>query len=191
METATLETQRLSDLQQSIESNIAEHRSWYMLQGGVFILAGLLAVILPSATAIGIELLIGALLLVSGIVQAFASFRCRVHWWSLLSSLASVVVGGLMLSSPSTGTLALATIVAIFLAIEGVAELLLSFQFRPARNWVWLMLSGLTSVVLATLLFVGWPAETIVFLGIIIGVNFLLYGASIIAVATSVNDQPQ
>lgn len=191
METATLETQRLSDLQRSIESNIAQHRSWYMLQGGVFILAGMLAIVLPSATAIGIELLIGALLLVSGIVQAFASFRSRVHWWSLLSSLASIVVGGLMLANPATGTLALATIVAIFLAIEGVAELFLSFQFRPARNWLWLTFSGLTSLALAALLFVGWPAATIVVLGIIIGVNFLLYGTSIIAVAASVNEQPQ
>lgn len=191
MEKATLETQRLSDIRQSIETNIAEHRKWYMFQGIAFIIAGLLAIILPGATAVGFELLIGALLLISGLIQAFACLQSRVHWWSLFSSLASIIVGGLMLFNPTTGTLALATIVAIFLAIEGIAELLLSFQFRPAKNWIWLMLSGVVSLALAIMLFAGWPAATIIFLGIIIGVNFLMYGISIMAVAAQVKHQPE
>ena len=161
-----------------------------MLQGVVFILAGILAMILPSATAVGFELLIGALLLISGLVQVFASIRSKTHWWALLSSIASIIVGGLMLFNPAAGTLALATILAIFLAIEGVTELLLSLQFRPARNWGWLLLSGLVSSGLAVLLFAGWPGATIVFLGIIIGINFLLYGISLLAMTAWVEHQP-
>jgi len=190
MTIATLEAQRLSDIRNRIESNIAEHRGWYMFQGTVFILAGILAMTLPSVTALGFELLIGALLLISGLIQVFASFRSKTHWWALLSGIASVVVGGLMLFNPAAGTLALATILAIFLAIEGITEILLSLQFRPARNWVWLLLSGLVSLGLGVLLFAGWPGATVVFLGIIIGINFLLYGVSLLAMTAWVGHQP-
>ncbi len=190
MATATLETQRLSDMRRRVESAIAEHRGWYMFQGVIFILAGILAMVLPSATAVGFELLIGALLLVSGLIQGIASLRSKTHWWSLLSSMASVIIGGLMLFNPAAGTLALATILAVFLAIEGVTELLLSLQFRPASNWGWLLLSGLVSLGLAILLFVGWPGLTIAFLGIIIGINFLLYGISLLAMTAKVERQP-
>lgn len=190
MTTTTLETQRLSDMRRRIESAIAEHRGWYMFQGVIFVLAGILAMILPSATAVGFELLIGALLLMSGLIQGVASLRSKTHWWALLSSIASIIVGGLMLFNPTAGTLALATVLAIFLAIEGITELLLSLQFRPARNWGWLLLSGLVSLGLAVLLFAGWPSATVAFLGIIIGINFLLYGVSLLAMTAQVEHQP-
>lgn len=186
MTSITLETQRLSDARHRIESAIAEHRGWYMFQAVVFILAGILAMILPSATAVGFELLIGALLVASGLTQCIASLRSKTHWWSLLSSVVSLLVGGFMLFNPTAGTLALATILAVFLAIEAVIELLLSLSFRPARNWGWLLLSGLVSLGLAILLFAGWPGATVVFLGIIIGINFLLYGISLLALTVRV-----
>lgn len=180
----TLETQHMADLRQSIESEITEHRRWYALQGIAFILIGVLAITLPGITAMGFELLIGALLLSSGIVKAFASVRSKTHWWSLLSSLVLIIFGGLLLFKPVAGILALATLLTLFLAIEGTTELLLSFKFRPAKNWGWLMFSGLVSLGLAFLLFAGWPEVTVAVLGIFIGISLLLYGLSLLAITT-------
>ena len=61
------------ELRINIENAIARHRYWYVFQGIVFVVAGLLAVILPNVTAIGFSILIAILLIVSGIVQAFAT----------------------------------------------------------------------------------------------------------------------
>lgn len=179
------ESQVFSELRQRIETAIAHHRGWYIFHGTVFVIAGMLAIILPGMTAVGAALLIGAVLLGSGLVQAVASFGSKLHWWSLLSSLASVFVGGLMLLHPMAGTVALATLLAVFFAVEGVAEVFLSLEFRPARNWGWLLASGIVSLVLAVILFAGWPQTTVFFLGIMIGINLLFYGAAVLALATS------
>lgn len=186
--TATTYSERraFSDMRGHIEEAITEHRGWYIFQGIVFVLAGILAMVLPGATAFGFELLIGALLLISGIVQGVASLRSKTHWWALVSSLASLVIGGLMVFHPVAGALALATLLAVFLLVEGITELLLAFQFRSLRNWGWLMASGLVSLVLAGLLFAGWPGATVMFLGIIIGINLLFYGISLLALTASI-----
>lgn len=186
MTATTYEGYSLSEMRNRIEASIAEHRGWYVFQGIVFILAGALAIFLPNATALGFNILIGALLIVSGLVQGFASLRSGMHWWSLISALASLIIGGLMLFYPMTGMIALATVLAVFLTIEGVTELMLAFQFKPARNWGWMLFSGIISLLLAVLLFAGWPGVTVMFLGIIIGVNLLLYGISLLALTASV-----
>lgn len=90
-----------------------------------------------------------------------------------------------MLLHPMAGTVALATLLAVFFAVEGVAEVFLSLEFRPARNWGWLLASGIVSLVLAVILFAGWPQTTVFFLGIMIGINLLFYGAAVLALATS------
>lgn len=186
MASLRLEPKDYQALKERIESAIAHHRPWYMFQAMIFIIGGILAMVLPQATALGVELLIGVLLLVSGLVQGIASLRSKLHWWSLLSSLAAIIIGGLMLGYPLTGTVALATVLAVFLAIEGALETLLALEFRPAKNWGWLLASGIVSMVLAALLFAGWPEITVLFLGVIVGINLLFYGVALLALTLHV-----
>ncbi len=176
------EKMHLTDISLNITQQVSEHRRWYIFQGIVFVVAGLLAIILPAATAIGFGLVIGALLLVSGFIQAIASFGSKLHWWSLVSAFLSLIVGVLMIFNPVAGTVAVATILAVFLVLEGITELFLAYQLRPVKNWGWLLLSGLASLVLAYIVFAGWPSTSLVVLGIIIGINLLLYGVALLAI---------
>jgi uncharacterized membrane protein HdeD (DUF308 family) len=47
---------------------------------------------------------------------------------------------------------------------------------RPHRGWVWMLLSGLASVVLALVIAVGLPGISLIALGILLGINFLSTG---------------
>jgi len=185
MNTNHLQEEGRVNLKWDVRKHILEHRGWYSFQGIVFILAGILAIVLPSATAIGFGFIIGALLIISGAAQAIASFTSKAHWWSLFSALISLIVGSLMLFHPLTGTIAIATLLAVFLVIEGVVELLMSFQYRSVKNWGWLLFSGSVSLFLGLIIFAGWPSASLVFLGVIIGINLLLYGVSLIAITKS------
>lgn len=182
MATVNDPTNPLTEVSVEITQRISEHKGWYIFQGIVFVIAGILAIILPSVTAIGFGILIGVLLLVSGFIQAIASLSSKSHWWTLVSALLSLVVGTLMVFNPVAGTVALATILAIFLVLEGITELFLAFQFKPVKNWGWLLLSGLISLLLAFIVFAGWPGASLVVLGIIIGINLLLYGMALLAI---------
>lgn len=185
MDTAPENKQQLADIGTRITQQIAEHRSWYIFQGIAFVVAGILAIILPNMTAIGFGLLIGALLFASGFIQAIAGFSAKSHWWTLISAVLSLVVGGWMIFNPVAGSVALATLLAIFLLLEGITELFLAYQLRPVANWAWLLISGIVSLLLAVIVFAGWPGASLVLLGVIIGINLLFYGIALLAITNA------
>lgn len=170
----------LEALNKQIKENISRHKGWYIFQGVLFIICGLLAALLPGATALGMGVLVGTLLLVSGAFQLIITLKSKIHWWSVLSALLSLIAGSIMLFDPFAGLVALVTVIAVFLTIEGIFEILLAFQFRPVRNWWWMLVAGIVTLFLAALLWAGFPALGILYLGWMVAVNLLLYGFSLL-----------
>lgn len=173
-----------NQLQTRLERAIRRSRRWYMVQGILFLVAGVLALLLPNITVIGVELLLGALLIISGAYQIYQG-SVDHSGWLLFSGLLSAAVGVAMLLLPMAGAIALATLIAIFLLLEGLLEIILSINMRFSSSWGWLMASGVLSLLLGALLLFGWPEQTVFLAGIILGVNFLFYGAAILAVVAS------
>lgn len=166
-------------LRTRFERELCAHKGKYIFQGTVFIVLGILAASLPAATALSVELMIGVVLLLSGAFQLVLTFRSRMHWWSMLSALLSIAIGTVMVWKPLAGLLALVTLIAIFMTAEGVFELLLAWQFRPARNWSWMLFSGLVTLLLAVVLWFGFPTFAVLYLGWVVAINFILYGLSL------------
>jgi len=173
-------TRDFTSLNARIQQELRAHKGKYILQGTLFILAGILAATFPAATALNVEMIIGGILLVTGIFQLVLTLRSRMHWWSMTSACLSIIMGVVMLWKPLPILLAFVTLLAIFMTAEGVIELLLAFQFRPARSWVWMLFAGITTLVLAALLWIGFPVFDILYLGWVIAINFLFYGLSLL-----------
>lgn len=183
MDGSTLETTRKISIRS--ENIIRRSRRWYIAQGVVFIVAGLLALFLPVATVMAVDILLGALLIISGLYQAYQGISDR-SGWMIVSGALSLVVGIFMLIMPVAGAIALATLVAFFLFVEGIVEIALALQMRFSRRWGWLLAAGILSLVLSVILLVGWPEQTLVLVGIFLGLNFIFYGLAILAITTSV-----
>ncbi len=164
----------------AIERDLQAHRGKYIAQGVLFILAGVAAAVFPASTVVSLSLIVGALLLATGIVQLFLSLKSKTHWWSIFSALLSIAVGGILLIRPLPMLLAFMTLVALFLTVEGLLELLLALQFRPARNWNWMFVSGIMTILLALLLWIGWPIFGFFYLGWAIAINLIFYGLSLL-----------
>jgi uncharacterized membrane protein HdeD (DUF308 family) len=166
-------------LRARFEENVRTHKSKYIFQGTVFIICGILAAALPAATALSVELMIGVVLAFSGIFQLVLTIKSKMHWWSLLSALLSIAVGTIMIWRPLAGLLAVVTLLAIFMTAEGIFELLLAWQFRPLRNWSWMLFSGIVTLILAIILWIGFPAFDVLYLGWVVAINLILYGVSL------------
>jgi len=166
-----------------IGQGISDYRGWYIFQGAAFLFFGFLAAILPGVTAISATLLISALLLITGSLQLIASFKSRMHWWSFLSALLSIAVGGWILWIPLSGILALVMMVAIFFTVEGAVEILLAFEFLHMHNWGWMLVSGIATLALSALLWIGFPGLSPLYLGLLIAINFIFYGFSLLMLA--------
>jgi uncharacterized membrane protein HdeD (DUF308 family) len=176
-----------NDLTITTENVIRRNRGWYTAQGVLFIIAGLAAIFLPVIAVLTVDVILAALLLVSGAYQIYQGITDRTGWL-LLSGILSVVIGVLMVAMPMAGAVALATLVAFFLFVEGCIEIMLALQLRFSRRWGWLLAAGILSIILAIILLVGWPEQTVALVGIFLGVNFLLYGISILVITSSVGE---
>jgi len=163
-----------------LEEVLRQHKTKYVFQGVFFIIAGVLAAMFPVMTAINIELILGVILLLTGIFQLILTLRSKVHTWSLLSSSLSILIGILILWNPLPALLAFVTLLAIFMTFEGIFELFMAFQVRPMRRWNWMFFSGVVTLVLAGILWIGFPSFDVLYLGWVVAVNFIFFGVSLL-----------
>jgi len=163
-----------------VEQELRNHKGKYILQGMIFILAGALAAAFPGTTALNTELLIGVILLVTGGFQLILTLRSRMHFWSLLSACLSIVIGVVILWKPLPVLLTVVTLLAIFMTLEGLLELLLAFEFRAVPSWKWMFGSGVITLILAAVLWIGFPAFDVFYLSWVVAVNLIFYGLSLL-----------
>ena len=157
--------------------------------GGILVaLLGLLAVISPFVTGIAITFVLGAVLLVGAVGHLVAAFSGR-GWtgfaFQVILAVLYAVAGISLLTEPIVGLVTLTLLLVAYLLVEGVVEVVQGFRVRPARGWGWLVGSGAISVVLAVLLFAGFPATAAWALGLLVGLGLITTGISMVMVGMS------
>lgn len=158
----------------------------WLLLGILSILFGLFALNHAVLTSISVTIVVGALFLVSGIVQAIAGFGDEGVWNKILSiglGVLMTLLGFSFLTDPFSGTISLALLVTIFIAAGGFLRLFFAFQIDGTGRWL-MLLSGVLSLGLAIYIFAN-PELTAAVLGILLGVELLFNGAGLIALALS------
>lgn len=102
---------------------------------------------------------------------------------TLLVGLLTALAGAFVLFNPLSAALALTIVIGIVFLVQGAYELAFAFEMRPARGWLWMLLSALASILLAAVIAVGLPSISVIALGILLGINFLSSGIGYIFVA--------
>jgi uncharacterized membrane protein HdeD (DUF308 family) len=83
-----------------------------------------------------------------------------------------------MLYMPAAGVVALTAVLAVYIALEGVLELVLFGVVRRLPGSVWFLVDGIVSLALAGLIFWGWPASSLWAVGTLVGVSLLFSGVA-------------
>ena len=100
-----------------------------------------------------------------------------------------MAIGVFVLWQPLPVLVLFVTLLAIFMTIEGMFELLLAFQLRPVRNSNWMFFSALATLFMAIILWIGVPVFDVLYLGWIIAINLLLYGISLLMLVWKTEQQ--
>lgn len=159
---------------------------WLLGLGIVLAVLGVLLIFAPALGTLAIDLVVGWFLVVGGVAQVIHAFTVTAWRGFLLELISGVlygVVGILLLVYPMAGVQALTVLLAAFLAIEGFVRISMALRVRPEQGWVWLMFGGIASVVLAVLIFSQWPSSSLWVIGLLVGINMLFTGWSLIMLA--------
>lgn len=161
-------------------------RILWIIIGVLAILAGILALANPLAASLTAEQIAGWSFLFIGLLQFFAAFR-REGWgpriWAILVGLAFVVLGILLLGNPLAGMVSLTLMVASMFLVTGIFKLVMAFSIQGTNGFWLVLLSGAVSVLLAIMIFGNFPASAASILGILLAVELISSGVSMIALS--------
>ena len=171
-----------SVMREAMRETVKRHSLWYLIQGALMVIAGVLALIYPLVSTVAVVLFLGWLLIISGILQGISLFDARrvPHFWLQLVSVAlSVIIGVLFLRDPGQALLVLTLLLIVFLMVEGISKVIFSLTIRPFPNWGWVLASGIIGILLALYLWASLPITAIWLLGVLLGIQLICEGAAI------------
>jgi len=178
----------LDRLQSAVANSLHAHWRLFLAEGIILFILGILAIVVPPIATIAVEVLIGWLLLMSGIVGLISTFRTRGapgFGWSLLSAVIGTVAGIVLLAWPLSGALSLTLILTVFLVLEGVVSILYALEHKRelSGRWSMMLFSGVVDLFLAAIIFAGLPGTAAWAIGLLAGINLVFGGAALIAMA--------
>ena len=153
--------------------------TWVIVWGVLLIVAGIIAIVLPAPAALAATLLLAWLFVFAGVVELVYAFHQRAHdgfGWKLAGGLAMLALGVVMLLFPIASIATLALVIAAFLLASGVSSVMLALKLKPKNGWGWVLFDGALSIVIAMLIALGWPANSISFVGILVGICMISGG---------------
>jgi uncharacterized membrane protein HdeD (DUF308 family) len=173
-------------LQRAVVASVREHWKLFLAEGIILVVLGFLAIIVPAIASLAVAIFLGWLFLISGIVGLITTFMMRNlpgFWWSLLSAVLAIAAGVVLLGWPVSGVLSLTLVLIVFFLIEGIASIMYALEHRNSGRWAWMLASGIIDLLLAALILAGFPASAAWAIGLIVGINLVFGGVSMIAMA--------
>ncbi|ELY70945.1 HdeD family acid-resistance protein [Natrinema versiforme] len=149
-------------------------------------LIGLLAMAIPMVTGLSMTIALGVLLVAGGIVHGVHAFTDRSRRggiWQATLAVVSMIAGIAVLAAPAVALITLTLALVAYFAVDGVAELAAAARMAGTPGRTSIAVSGVASIVLAALLWVGFPATAAWAIGLLVGINLLVTGLSMVAVA--------
>ena len=169
-------------------TSLHEHWVLFLVEGIILVILGLAAVLIPPIATLAVEILVGWLFLISGIVGLITTLRMREapgFWWSVVSAVLGIAAGIVLLLWPLSGVLSVTLVLIVFFVIEGVASIMFALEHKRERSgrWGWMLASGIIDLIFAAIIVAGLPETAAWAIGLLVGINMLFGGSALIAMA--------
>src|ERR1700753_961392 len=180
--------QDAAELSTRMRDAVRRHWKAFLMEGILLVILGLAAMIMPPTASLAVTILLGWLFLISGIAGLAVTFWARRmpgFWWSLVSAVLAIGAGIVLLARPVQGTLTLTIVVGAYFLAEGVTTIMYALEHRRelSARWSWMVVAGLMDILIAAIVIAGLPGSATWAIGLLVGINLLFGGATLIGVA--------
>jgi uncharacterized membrane protein HdeD (DUF308 family) len=184
----SMNTPDIEQIKRAVATTLHEHWQLYVGEGVVLVILGLAAVAIPAFATLAIEILVGWIFLISGVVGLITTLRMRQapgFWWALVSAILGIAAGAVLLLRPLSGILSLTFILIVFFLVEGGASILFALEHKRelSGRWGWMLVSGIVDLILAAIILSGLPGIATWAIGMLVGINMVFGGVALIAMA--------
>src|SRR5260221_5308570 len=178
----------INKLRSEMSATVKAHWKAFLFEGILLAVLGLAAMIVPPLASLAVTIFLGWMFLISGIAGLFVTFWARQmpgFWWSLFSAALAVLAGLILIARPMQGVLTLTIVVGAYFLAEGVTTIMYALEHRRelSERWSWLLGSGLMDILIAFLIISCLPGSAEWAIGLLVGINLVLGGASLVGMA--------
>lgn len=169
---------------------------WLLALGLLFIVGGTLGVLYAVSLTIVSVLVFGGLAMGAGAMMLWHSFTSGEDRWSgramhIAIAVSYLVLGGLLLWNPVSGSISLTIILTAFLVAVGIIRIGYAWRCRR-QGWRWRLsgLGGVIDLILAGLILAGWPATALWVIGLFVAVELIVSGWMLVGIALAARKAP-
>ncbi|MBR0849982.1 HdeD family acid-resistance protein [Bradyrhizobium diazoefficiens] len=177
-----------SRIRSAMREAVKAHWKAYLFEGILLVVLGVTALIVPPLASLAIAIVFGWMFLIGGIGGLVATYLARStpgFWWSLISAALAVLAGMILLARPMQAVLTLTIVLGAYFLAEGVTTIMYALEHRRelSGRWSWLLISGLLDIAISFMVITGLPSSAEWAIGILVGINLLFGGATLIGMA--------
>jgi len=173
-------------MRDAMRQTVRRYSLWYLVQGILMVVTGVLALIYPWIASVAMVRLLGWFLIVSGVLQAIGLIGARevpYFWLELISAILPIVLGLLLLRHEDVSLYFFSIVVIVYFMIEGIVKILFALTIRPFPSWGWVFLSGVIGIALSIYLWANLSIVSALMLAILLGVLLVVEGAALASLA--------
>jgi uncharacterized membrane protein HdeD (DUF308 family) len=157
---------------------------WIVALGVVYFIAGIIALGSVVSATVATVFVVGIMMIIAGVAEVIHSFQIktwgRFLFWLALGVL-YIIAGFVAWDNPLLTAVWLTLILGAALVACGIMRIFLGFNMKAESPWIWVVVSGLITLILGVIILVHWPISSLWTLGIFLGVDLVFAGASWIA----------
>jgi uncharacterized membrane protein HdeD (DUF308 family) len=180
-------------LREAMRETVKRYSLWYLIQGVLLVVAGVLALVYPFIASVTVVFLLAWILIASGILQGIGligASNVPPYWLQLISAVLAILIGVILLRSPDSGLLIMTVLLIVYFMVEGIAKVIFALTIRPFPHWGWVLGSGLVGILLALILWANMPLTSDWLLGLMLGILLVCEGAALTYLAWQVRTAP-
>lgn len=155
-------------------------------------LLGISAIVASFTATMAAVLIFGVFLIMAGILHLYFSyiFQTPDVLWRGMTGLIYLLIGVILVIDPVNGAIGLTLLLGLLFLCSAVLRLALAATLQKVSIRAgWQFLMGMLNLLLAVLIFTGWPQTGTWVIGTFIGIELLLAGIALILIPDIKNPQ--
>jgi uncharacterized membrane protein HdeD (DUF308 family) len=176
-------------VQEITTKDVKRFRGIIIFFGILNIILGIMAMGAPFVVGTMVTVIIGVVLIVSGIselIHIFSSSSWKRGIFDFVGGALAIIGGGLIISSPLLGMAMLSMLLIFYFIMDGIFRISISLKIKPVPGWGMMLAGGLASLILGIMIWRGWPLSGLVAIGVLVGIRIMFAGWSMIFIGSAV-----
>ena len=170
-----------------------KHWWMFMLLGVLLVLGGIVAITYPCVSSVGAVMVLGIILIVSGvftIIGAFWAGKWSALFLQLLVGILYVMVGMAVRDSPLESTALVTMFMAAFFIVVGAFRTIVSVIERFPQ-WGWALINGVVTLLAGLIIYDSFPLSALWVIGLLVGIELLFNGWTWIMLSLVIRQIPE